>query len=328
MIDCQRCNAFRHDGCTLTPPTVNDGAGPAGIAVDAKTHTVDVADVGSGPTGDVSVFDAATSNATTTSGCKNVQTLQMPGGNVLGVTVDAATDTVYVTTAPASGPSTVGRRHRPDHRNDLQLQRRQHRFCRSYDSSMPATPPRSPSFPAADSEAVRPNGSPATPCSSRSSTDGQQACGDLQRLVADQEEGRLDGRAAFTGALGAQLNRGARQGTNRSCRYGALWAWRAPGNDRSRKALPPRPGSAFDPPTAAALKSEARGYTDRLRRLRIFTPPTRRPRTAANRHHRTSGDDTKRHVLLSVNRPPARASHPSRAWLARTSATSRIGQVG
>jgi len=53
------------------------------------------------------VFDDRTCNATTTSGCGDVRTLQLPGGNGLAVTVDPATDTVYVTTAPASGPDTV-----------------------------------------------------------------------------------------------------------------------------------------------------------------------------------------------------------------------------
>jgi DNA-binding beta-propeller fold protein YncE len=101
MIDSQRCNAFRHDGCTLTPPTVNVGA--SGIALDPKTHTVYVANFGSS----VSVFNAETCNASTTSGCDSVQTLQLPGGLAGSVAVDAATNTVYVTTAPASGPNTV-----------------------------------------------------------------------------------------------------------------------------------------------------------------------------------------------------------------------------
>ena len=81
MINSQTCNAYRHDGCTPTPPTVTVGAFPAWIAVDQHTHTVYVANAGSGTTGSVSVFDARTCNATTTSGCENVRTLQVPGGN-------------------------------------------------------------------------------------------------------------------------------------------------------------------------------------------------------------------------------------------------------
>jgi len=107
MIDSRTCNAFRHDGCTSAPPTVSVGAFPQGIAVDPNTHTVYVADFGSGPTGSVSVFDARTCNATTTSSCETVQSLPVPGGNALGVAVDAATNTVYVTTSSASGPNTV-----------------------------------------------------------------------------------------------------------------------------------------------------------------------------------------------------------------------------
>ena len=107
MIDSRTCNAFRHDGCTSAPPTVSVGAFPQGIAVDPETHTVYVANFGSGPTGSVSVLDARTCNAATTSSCETVRTLPVPGGNAVGVAVDTATDTVYVTTAPASGPNTV-----------------------------------------------------------------------------------------------------------------------------------------------------------------------------------------------------------------------------
>ena len=107
MIDSRTCNAIRHDGCTSAPPTVSVGAFPQGIAVNSETHTVYVADFGSGPTGSVSVLDARTCNATTTSSCENIQTLPVPGGNAVGVAVDTATNTVYVTTAPASGPNTV-----------------------------------------------------------------------------------------------------------------------------------------------------------------------------------------------------------------------------
>ena len=107
MINSQTCNSGEHHGCTPTPPTVTVGAFPQWIAVDQRTHTVYVANAGSGTTGSVSVFDDRTCNATTTSGCGDVRTLRLPGGNGLAVAVDPATDTVYVTTAPPSGPDTV-----------------------------------------------------------------------------------------------------------------------------------------------------------------------------------------------------------------------------
>ena len=107
MINSRTCNAYVHQGCTPTPPMVKVGAGPAGITVDRQTNTVYVALFGSGTTGSVSVFDDRTCNATTTSGCGNVHTLQVPGGNADAIAVDPATDTVYVTTIPRSGPSTV-----------------------------------------------------------------------------------------------------------------------------------------------------------------------------------------------------------------------------
>jgi DNA-binding beta-propeller fold protein YncE len=83
------------------------GTNTASVAVDPQTHTVYVADYGSGTTGSFSVFDDRTCNAATTSGCGNVRTLQVPGGNAYAIAVNPLTDTIYVVTSPASGPSTV-----------------------------------------------------------------------------------------------------------------------------------------------------------------------------------------------------------------------------
>ena len=105
MINSRTCNAYRRDGCTPTPPAVTVGAFPAGIAVNQQTHTIYVANSGSGKTGSVSVLDDQTCNATTTTGCKNARTLQVPDGNAQAIAVNPATDTIYVTTIPPSGPS-------------------------------------------------------------------------------------------------------------------------------------------------------------------------------------------------------------------------------
>jgi DNA-binding beta-propeller fold protein YncE len=105
MINSRTCNAYRREGCTPAPPTVTVGAFPAGIAVNQQTHTAYVANSGSGKTGSVSVLDDQTCNATTTTGCKNARTLQIPGGNAQAIAVNPVTDTLYVTTIPPSGPS-------------------------------------------------------------------------------------------------------------------------------------------------------------------------------------------------------------------------------
>jgi YVTN family beta-propeller protein len=105
MVNSRTCNASRHDGCTAAPPMVTMGAGPVGVAVNQRTHTIYVANHGSGKTGSVSVLDDQTCNATTSSGCTNARTLKVPGGNAAAVAVNPVTDTIYVTTNLASGPN-------------------------------------------------------------------------------------------------------------------------------------------------------------------------------------------------------------------------------
>ena len=105
MVNSRTCNASRHGGCTAAPPTVTMGAGPVGVAVNQRTHTVYVANFGSGKTGSVSVFNDQTCNTTTSSGCKSPRTLHVPGGNAAAVAVNPATDTLYVATHPPSGPN-------------------------------------------------------------------------------------------------------------------------------------------------------------------------------------------------------------------------------
>jgi DNA-binding beta-propeller fold protein YncE len=108
MINTRACNAYHLDGCTPAPPTVTVGAGPDGVAVNQPTHTLYIANGGSGKAGTVTVLDERTCNATTTTGCTNAQTLQVSGGNPAAIAVNSATDTIYVATIPPSGPTGPG----------------------------------------------------------------------------------------------------------------------------------------------------------------------------------------------------------------------------
>jgi DNA-binding beta-propeller fold protein YncE len=107
MIDTASCNASHLSGCAATTPTVTVGAGPRAVAVDPQTHTVYVANAGTGSSGTVSVINAATCNTTSMAGCGNLATLQVPGGNPDGIAVDPATGTIYVATITSSGPNLI-----------------------------------------------------------------------------------------------------------------------------------------------------------------------------------------------------------------------------
>jgi DNA-binding beta-propeller fold protein YncE len=107
MIDTSTCNAYHLSGCAATPPTVTVGSHPSAIAVDSQAHTVYVANAGTGSTGSVSVINAGTCNATDPAGCGTPATLHVPGGHPDGITVDAATSTIYVATITSKGPNLV-----------------------------------------------------------------------------------------------------------------------------------------------------------------------------------------------------------------------------
>jgi DNA-binding beta-propeller fold protein YncE len=107
MIDTTSCNATHLSGCAATPPAVTVGAGPDAVTVDRQTHTIYVANAGTGSSGTVSVINAATCNATSTGGCGNPAALQVPGGTPDDIAVDAATGTLYVATLTSSGPNLI-----------------------------------------------------------------------------------------------------------------------------------------------------------------------------------------------------------------------------
>jgi len=107
MIDTRECNAHRLAGCATPPSTTAVGPNPVAVAVDQRTHTVFVADQGTGPGtgGAVSVINADSCNAGNQAGCARVESLDVPGGNPDGIAVDPGTDTVYVTTITSGGPN-------------------------------------------------------------------------------------------------------------------------------------------------------------------------------------------------------------------------------
>jgi DNA-binding beta-propeller fold protein YncE len=107
MINTQACNAHRLAGCAHPPPTATVGINPMDVAVDSPTHTVYVANSGSGATGTIAVLDARTCNATHTTGCAHLPTLQVPGGNPHALAVNATTGTLYVATITAHGPNLI-----------------------------------------------------------------------------------------------------------------------------------------------------------------------------------------------------------------------------
>ncbi|MGI8559475.1 MAG: YncE family protein [Solirubrobacteraceae bacterium] len=107
MINTDNCNSDSLAGCDRTPAVVNVGDGPAAVAINHRTHTVYIANSGSGTTGTVSVIDSRTCNASDQAGCASLQTLHVPGGNPDDIAVNAATNTIYVATITSSGPDLV-----------------------------------------------------------------------------------------------------------------------------------------------------------------------------------------------------------------------------
>ena len=107
MINTQACNTHHLTGCGQTPAQATVGTYPDGIAADPGTHTIYIANHGSGATGTVSVLNATTCNATDQAGCTHLPALQVPGGNPDGIVADPATGTIYVTTVTAHGPNLI-----------------------------------------------------------------------------------------------------------------------------------------------------------------------------------------------------------------------------
>jgi len=100
VINGARCNGEDLSGCaTAVVATVKVGKFPVADAFNPATRTVYVANL----TGSISVINAATCNATTTSGCGHpVRSIPDKRGPAW-IDVDRATGTVYVTDSGTSG---------------------------------------------------------------------------------------------------------------------------------------------------------------------------------------------------------------------------------
>jgi len=100
MIDAATCNGVVTSGCSRAPKVARAGTGPDAIVVDAATHTIYVANV-SGNAGalfdTLSLLDASSCNASTTTGCRALHSDTMRTGQTpQSVTLDPATATAYV----------------------------------------------------------------------------------------------------------------------------------------------------------------------------------------------------------------------------------------
>jgi DNA-binding beta-propeller fold protein YncE len=102
MINTAACNADNTSGCAAAPPTVKIGAFPEIPAVNPATQTMYVSYGNSA--NKVAVVNAATCNATDTSGCGQAPAVVQVGQGTIDLAVSTATDTIY---APSGADNTV-----------------------------------------------------------------------------------------------------------------------------------------------------------------------------------------------------------------------------
>jgi DNA-binding beta-propeller fold protein YncE len=100
VIDASTCNATDSAGCKSIHRLKVPGGNPDDIEVDAATDTVYVATLTAHGSNILSVFDGATCNATTTSGCSQKPSslrLGDSGGFMVQLAVNQTTNTIYAT---------------------------------------------------------------------------------------------------------------------------------------------------------------------------------------------------------------------------------------
>ena len=93
VINASTCNALQASGCGINTPEVQVGYRPGTIAVDQATDTIYVVNSADNT---VSVINGATCNARNTSGCSHTPPTVKVGSNPVDLSLDQATDTVYV----------------------------------------------------------------------------------------------------------------------------------------------------------------------------------------------------------------------------------------
>jgi DNA-binding beta-propeller fold protein YncE len=104
VVDTTHCRAHDTSGCGQMWPTVAVGNGPVNLAVNQRTHTVYVTNIGDNT---VSVIDGATCNAGNHTGCGQTTATIPVGTNPDYVGIDESTNTVYVVNDNFSGPGSV-----------------------------------------------------------------------------------------------------------------------------------------------------------------------------------------------------------------------------
>jgi YVTN family beta-propeller protein len=105
VVDGSMCDGGHPSGCgSQTPPQVTVGASPVSVAVDPSNRSIYVTNVSDST---VSVIDAASCNAQTTSGCEDrPPTIAVDGGPNWTV-VDAARHTLYVAVQAANSVAVI-----------------------------------------------------------------------------------------------------------------------------------------------------------------------------------------------------------------------------
>ena len=106
----RRCQLRRHHttGCGDALATITAGFNPLAIAVDQATNTVYAPLLADGEhAGNVAVIDAATCNASNTSGCGQMPSLTPAGFGPTSAAVDPRTHDVYVTNIQDTSVSVI-----------------------------------------------------------------------------------------------------------------------------------------------------------------------------------------------------------------------------